>query len=101
MVTTVEPCEESADRLTERLAKACADAGLTVTVVEPSTRITIHAPNGHRLLDETITLRPDEGEVLTWYWSWDAPAHRAPICPARDVATAVRLIHHVVAAGVA
>jgi hypothetical protein len=95
------PCEESADRLTDRLAKACAEAGLKVTVIEPSTRIKVHAPNGNEHLDEIVTLRPDPGEVLTWYWSWDEPAHPAPIGPAHDVASAVRLIHHVVAVGMA
>jgi hypothetical protein len=91
--------EESADRLTERLAKACGEAGLKVTVIEPSTRLKVHALNGNEHLDEVITLRPDPGEVLTWYWSWDEPAHPAPIAPAHDVATAARLIRHVVAAG--
>ena len=100
MHITTAPREESADRIAERLAKACAEAGLKVTVVEPSTRITIHAPNGIEHLDETITLRPDAGEVLTWYWSWDSPAHPAPICPAHDIATAVRMVRHVVATGV-
>jgi hypothetical protein len=92
--------EESADRLTERLAEACGAAGLKVTVVEPSTRLRVHAPNGNEHLDEVVTLRPDPGEVLTWYWSWDEPAHPAPICPAHDIPTAVRMIRHVVAAEV-
>jgi hypothetical protein len=89
---------ESADVLTERLAAACSDADLEVTVIEPSTRLKVHAPGGHKELDEVITLRPDRNEVLTWYWSWDEPGRPAPICPADDVPTAVRLVRHVVAA---
>jgi len=86
------PSNESADQLIERLADACEGAGLTTTVIEPSTKIEIHTPGGNEHFDEMITLRPDAGEVLTWYWSWDTP-----ICPAHDVAMAVAMIRKVVA----
>jgi len=84
--------DESADQLIERLAKACEGAGLRTTVIEPSTRIKIYGPDDNEHFDEMITLRPDAGEVLTWYWSWNAP-----ICPAQDIATAVTMIRKVVA----
>jgi hypothetical protein len=83
--------DESADQLIKRLAEACESAGLSVTVIEPSTRIRIHEPGGNEHFDEMITLRPDATEVLTWYWSWDAP-----ICAAHDIATAVAMILKVV-----
>ena len=84
--------DQSADQFIERLAKDCKGAGLRATVIEPSTRIKIHAPNGNEHFDEMITLRPDAGEVLSWYWSWGEP-----ICPAVDLATAVAMIRKVVA----
>jgi hypothetical protein len=86
------PHNESADQLIGRLAEACEDAGLATTVIEPSTKIEIHAPDSNEHFDEMITLRPDAGEVLTWYWSWDTP-----ICPAHEVVLAVAMIRKVVA----
>lgn len=83
---------ESADTFIERLAKGCEEAGLKATVFEPSTKIKIHTPNGNAYFDEMITLRPDAGEVLSWYWSWGEP-----ICPADDLATAIAMIRKVVA----
>lgn len=82
---------ESADQLITRLAKECESAGLRVTVIEPSTRMKIHGL-GNQYFDEMISLRPDDDEVLTWYWSWNAP-----ICPAKDIATAVAMMRKVVA----
>jgi hypothetical protein len=84
--------DENADELINRLAKACEGAGLATTVVERSTRIKIHAPDHNEHFNELITLRPDTGEVLTWYWSWDTP-----ICPAHDIETAIAMIRKVVA----
>jgi hypothetical protein len=84
--------DDNADRLIERLAEACQRAGLRATVVEPSTRIKIHAPDDNEYFNEVITLRPDGREVLTWYWSWGAP-----ICAAQDIAAAVAVIRRVVA----
>jgi hypothetical protein len=83
--------DESADQFIARLADGCESAGLRVTVFEPSTRIKIHGPDDNEHLDEMITLRPSAGEVLTWYWSWNAP-----ICPAQDITTAVAMIRKVV-----
>jgi hypothetical protein len=83
--------DESADKFIKRLAKGCKAVGLMTTVIEPSTRIKIHAPNNNEHFHEMITLRPDAGEVLTWYWSWGAP-----ICQAHDIATAVTMIRRVV-----
>jgi hypothetical protein len=83
--------DENADQLIERIAKVCQEAGLTTTIVEPSTRIKIHAPDQNEYFNEVITLRPDRNEALTWYWSWNAP-----ICPAHDIATAVAMIRKVV-----
>jgi hypothetical protein len=88
MVTT----DENADRFIERLAEACESAGMMTTVIEPSTRIRIHAPHDNEYFDEVITLRPDVGELLTWYWSWGTP-----ICPAHDIATAITMIRKVIA----
>lgn len=84
--------DENADELIERLAEACERVGLRTTVVEPSTRIKIHAPGHNEYFNEVITLRPDREEVLTWYWSWDMP-----ICPAHQIKTAVAVIRKVVA----
>lgn len=84
--------DQSADQFIERLAEGCEDAGMRTTVIEPSTRIKIYAPNGNAHFDEMITLKPDAGEVLSWHWSWGEP-----ICPAGDLATAVAMIRKVVA----
>jgi hypothetical protein len=83
--------DESADQLVTRLAEACEKIRLRTTVIEPSTRIRIHAPHGNVHFDEMIMLRPDAEEVLTWYWSWGVP-----ICPGHDIATAVTMIRKVV-----
>lgn len=80
---------EAADRF-DALATACANAGLTVEIVERPSTITVTAAEAHPHMAETITLRPNPRGLLTWYWSWDAP-----IGPAEDVAELVRLITHV------
>ncbi|MCO6004437.1 hypothetical protein NE236_05525 [Actinoallomurus purpureus] len=48
-------------------------------------------PNTHVGLAEIIKIMPDEGEVLSFYWSWDER-----ICPASDIDGAVASIKHVV-----
>lgn len=85
---------ENADRYVDRLATACKLKGLVVEIVEPSTKLTIRTPAGPALMAETVTLRPDKAETLTWYWSWGSP-----ICPADDIEFAVRAIFHVIADG--
>lgn len=84
--------EENADRYVDRLATACKLKGLAVEIVEPSTRLTIRTPGGPALMAETVALRPDKAEMLTWYWSWGTP-----ICPAGDIEFAVTAIFRVVA----
>ncbi len=75
--------------------------GLNVDVYEPSTRvkarIKVFNPNNNGHMDEILTMRPDDGNVLTWYWSWDDPGKRAPVCPAADVGQVVTQIKNVVA----
>lgn len=83
---------EPADQIVERLSAACKKAGLTVEVLEPSTRIKINAPDGNVRLAETVTLAPDADEVLMWWWSWGSP-----ICPAEHIDLAVDRISNVVA----
>jgi hypothetical protein len=80
---------EAADRF-DALATACADAGLTVEIVERPSKITVTASEAHPHMAEAITLRPNARGLLTWYWSWDAP-----IGPAENVAELVRLITRV------
>jgi len=92
MITPTPAAQESADQLVHRLHLACERAGLLVEVVEPSTKLKICTPNGSEHMAETITLKPDDDEVLTWYWSWGMP-----ICPAHDIQLAVKAILHVVA----
>ncbi len=60
-------------------------------MIEPSTKLKICTPNGNERMAETITLKPDDDEVLTWYWSWDMP-----ICPATDIRFALTAILRVV-----
>jgi hypothetical protein len=92
MITPTSAAQESADRLTERLHLACKRAGLLVEVIEPSTKLKICTPNGNEHMAETITLKPDEDEALTWFWSWGMP-----ICPAEDIPRAVESLLHVIA----
>lgn len=80
---------EAADRF-DALTTACANAGLTVEIVERPNKITVKAPGAHPHMAETISLRPDAKGLLTWYWSWGAP-----IAPAENVAGLVRWITHV------
>lgn len=80
---------EAADRF-DALATACADAGLTVEIVERPSRVTVTAAAARPHMAETITLRPNLRGLLTWYWSWGAP-----IGPAENVAELVRSITHV------
>jgi hypothetical protein len=76
--------------LTERLVRACREAGLSADVLSP-TRIRACVPSAHPHLAEIIKVRPDENEVLSFYWSWDER-----ICPAVEIDTAVASIKHVV-----
>lgn len=94
MTTPTSPARESADRYVDRLATACKLKGLVVEIVEPSTRLKIATPNGHALMAETISLRPDRSEALIWHWSWGTP-----ICAAGDIDLAARSIFHVIAEG--
>jgi hypothetical protein len=87
---------ESADELIKKLEVACKHRGLVTDVVEPSTRIKVFAPSGNAHLDEMVSLRPNESEVLTWHWSWGDP-----ICPATDVDQAAKRIENVVSVTVA
>jgi hypothetical protein len=82
---------ESADKLVKMLADACKRQGLATHIIEPSTKIKVFAPDGNPHLDEVVTLRPAEDEVLTWFWSWDSP-----ICPAEQIGLAARHIERVV-----
>jgi hypothetical protein len=92
MITPTPMARESADGYVDRLATACKIKGLVVEIVEPSTRLTISTPGGHALMAETVSLRPDKSETLTWHWSWGAP-----ICAADEIDFAVRSIFHVIA----
>ena len=83
---------EPADQIVERLSAACKRAGLTVEVLEPSTRIKINAPDGNVRMAETVTLAPNADESLMWWWSWGSP-----LCPADQIERAVELISNVVA----
>jgi hypothetical protein len=94
MITPAPKARESADGYIDRLATACKLKGLVVEIIEPSTRLKISTPGGHALMAETISLRPDRGEVLTWHWSWGAP-----ICAADDIDFAVRAIFRVISDG--
>lgn len=97
MDTHPTPQPGEAAELVKRLGDALQRVGLLSTVVEPSTRLVVHAPDLDPLMDETVTLRPDADEVLTWYWSWSTPDKPAPIGPARDAVACVKLIENVVA----
>lgn len=94
MITPTPTAQESADRYIDRLAAACKRKGLVAEIIEPSTKIKIGTPNGHTLMAETISLRPDPNEALTWHWSWGTP-----ICAADDIDFAVRSIFHVISDG--
>jgi len=94
MITPPPMARESADRYVDRLATACRLKGLLVEIVEPSTRLKISTPNGPALMAETISLRPDRSETLTWHWSWGSP-----ICAAGEIDLAARSIFRVIAEG--
>jgi hypothetical protein len=77
----------------ERLAGQCRKAGLNAVIVGPA-RVRVSAPGAHEKLAETVTCKPDPdggAALLWWWWSWGDP-----ICPAEDIARAVRSIAHVV-----
>lgn len=76
--------------IAERLVGACREAGLSAEIISP-TRIRAWVPKANSHLAEIIKIRPDENEVLSFYWSWDEP-----ICPAAQIDTAVTRIKHVV-----
>jgi hypothetical protein len=81
---------EAADHVTS-LVKACEQADLETDILERSTKVRISSPLAHERMAEIITLRPDESEVLTWYWSWEDP-----ICPAQDTEALVQALLRVV-----
>ena len=80
---------EDSYNLVEWLAVACRKEGLRADVLSP-TRVRVCLP-GVALLAEIVTIKPDEREALTLYWSWGDR-----ICSASDTATAVASIKHVV-----
>jgi hypothetical protein len=88
MTPNVTP--EDTHVIAARLVQACRDKGLSATVMSP-TRVWASMPDGHARLAETIRIMPDEQETLSLYWSWGER-----ICPAEDIATAVKAIKHVV-----
>jgi hypothetical protein len=92
MEISAPPARESADQLIARLAMMCGRAGLVTSIIEPSTKIRISTPNGNEHMAETITLKPDADNVLSWWWSWNMP-----ICPANDIDFAVTALLRVVA----
>ncbi|MEV5708793.1 hypothetical protein [Actinoallomurus sp. NPDC052274] len=81
---------EDAHTVADRLARACRVEGLSADVLGP-TRVRACVPKTHAGLAEIIKIMPDEGEVLSFYWSWGER-----ICPASDIAGAVAAIKHVV-----
>jgi len=90
-ITTPAP-NESADKIIERMVAACGEAGLTVQILEPSTKIKVNVADGNEHMAETVVLAPDRDEVLMWWWSWGKP-----ICPAAQIGRAVELLANVVA----
>jgi hypothetical protein len=77
--------------LEERLAEGCRRAGLNAEVVDRAGGVKVSFPGAHSRLTETVTCVPDRRAKLTWAWSWGDP-----ICPATDIADAVKAITHVV-----
>lgn len=71
------------------LTMACQEAGLSAE--QYGDEVIVHAPGTSHFLAETIRIAPGEDGGLQWWWSWGKP-----FCPADDVATAVRVIKHVV-----
>jgi hypothetical protein len=78
------------DTLVSELVENCRSAGLNAEVVAP-TRVRVSSPGADRRLEEIIRCMPDGEERLTWWWSWNEP-----ICPATQIADAVRRIAYVV-----
>jgi hypothetical protein len=78
------------DALVSELAVKCREAGLDASVTAP-TRLHVSRPGVDSRFAEIIRCMPDRSERLTWWWSWNEP-----ICPATDMAEAVRRIAHVV-----
>jgi hypothetical protein len=76
--------------IAERLVRACREAGLSAEITGP-TRIRAWVPKANSHLAEIIKIRPDENEVLAFYWSWDER-----LCPTAEIDTAVTWIKHVV-----
>lgn len=81
----------SADEVVKALDYALKREGLATEIIEPSTKIKVFAPNGNPMFDEVLTLRPNDSEVLTWWWSWGSPQG-----PATDLAATVAAVHNVV-----
>jgi hypothetical protein len=81
---------QDVETLVAHLAEGCREAGLDADVVAP-TRVRVSFPGASSRLAETIRCMPDRRERLCWWWSWNEP-----ICPATDLADAVRVIAHVV-----
>lgn len=84
---------ETADQAVSTLEHSLKLAGVNAEVIEPSTRLKVFSPSGRASLDETITLRQNADEVLTWFWSWGPE-----IGPASEVALNVRKLKHAMAA---
>lgn len=76
--------------LTRRLAAECVQAGLNATLLGAK-HVQVSAPGAHARLAETVRCEPGDADGLVWRWSWGDP-----ICPAANIAEAVRIIAYVV-----
>jgi hypothetical protein len=82
--------ELGADEYVRRLKRACERFGYLATILEPSTRLDVSLGDGRAFTHETVTLKPDGNNRLTWWWSWDKP-----MVPAEEITEAARRISSV------
>ncbi|MGH7485599.1 MAG: hypothetical protein ACREMY_08355 [bacterium] len=101
MVPTTTPAVDEPEQLVRRLVASCTQAGLTSVILVPNEALRVTAPGADVRMAETITLRRDGRAAYRWYWSWGDPisAHGA-VLGAHETHEAVKVIAHVVAAGV-
>jgi hypothetical protein len=78
------------DDLVAQLTDGCHAAGLEAVILAP-TRVRVSSTGTDARLTEIIRCMPDDQELLCWWWYWNEP-----ICPAAQIADAVKIIAHVV-----
>lgn len=73
------------------LERALKEAGFKVVVIDPAWKLTANLKHGRASFAETVVLRMDPNDVLSFYW-WKYETKISDASNASDLTSAVRVI---------